>query len=313
MASSSPSPARASRSFAATVVPQSEAGLLRAALRWPCCPGRLFIADTRNHRIRVVDLASGLIDTLAGTGERAKSAEGAAGKAAHLNGPFAVDAREGRLYVADLMNRRIAQIDAGSGAVHTLAGNGEKGVPEDGARASEAPLVDPRAAAIDRRGNVYVLERQGNALRVVNVQGQIRTLIGPDHPEIHLNGPKHLAIDLDGDVIIADDQNHRIIEYNPDGGKWAILAGTGEAGRRVRGRRPACHPASPAAWRDGPPLGRHLHFGLEQRAGVASGPLMYELLNPRKMRRRAWSPNGLGNAYLLVAAAGGTQGETQSR
>ena len=209
--------------------PAAEAGLHE-----PHClailPGKLFIADTHNHRIRVIDLETGVIDTLAGTGERARSPEGAAGKAAHLSGPFAVDARDGRLYVADLLNRRVAQIDAASGAVHTLAGNGEKGVPQHGAKASEAPLVDPRAAAIDRRGNVYVLERQGNALRVVDPQGEIRTLIGPDHPEIQLAGPKHLAIDLDGDVIIADDQNHRILEYNPDGGKWAVLAGTGAEG-----------------------------------------------------------------------------------
>ncbi len=192
--------------------------------------GKLYVADTRNHRIRVIDLASGLVDTLAGTGERARSPEGAAGKAAHLDGPFAVDGRDGRLYVADLFNRRIAQIDLVGAKVRTLAGSGVKGAPDDDAAAAQAPLVDPRAAAIDKRGHVYVLERQGNALRAVDPQGRIRTLIGPDHPEIRLSGPKHLAIDLDGDVIIADDQNHRILEYNPDGGKWAVIAGTGGAG-----------------------------------------------------------------------------------
>ena len=193
-------------------------------------PGKLFVADTHNHRIRVIDLASGLINTLAGTGERAMSPEGAVGKAAHFNGPFAVDARDGKVYVTDLFNRRVSVVDAVTSVVFTVAGNGEKGVPEDGAEATAAPLADPRAAAVDRRGNVYILERQGNALRVVDPQGKIRTLIGPDHPEIKLGSPKHLAIDLDGDVIIADDTNHRILEYNPDGERWAVLAGTGVEG-----------------------------------------------------------------------------------
>jgi DNA-binding beta-propeller fold protein YncE len=193
-------------------------------------PGKLYVADTHNHRIRVIDLATGVIDTLAGTGERAMSEENTAGKAAHFGGPFSVDARDGKVYVADLFNRRVRSVDALTGVVRTVAGNGEKGVPEDGARAAAAPLVDPRAAAIDRRGNVYVLERQGNALLVVNPQGEIRTLIGPEHPEIHLGAPKHIAIDLDGDVIIADDTNHRILEYNPDGGGWSVLVGTGVEG-----------------------------------------------------------------------------------
>jgi glucose/arabinose dehydrogenase len=65
---------------------------------------------------------------------------------------------------------------------------------------------------------------------VVDPQGKIRTLIGPDHPEIKLGSPKHIAIDLDGDVILADDTNHRVLKYNPDGGRWRVLVGTGGEG-----------------------------------------------------------------------------------
>src|SRR5436309_992860 len=66
----------------------------------------------------------------------------------------------------------------GVGVVTTVAGNGEKGVPKDGEPAVAQPLVDPRAAAADADGNVYVLERGGHALRVVDKAGRIRTVAG---------------------------------------------------------------------------------------------------------------------------------------
>jgi len=58
-----------------------------------------------------------------------------------------------------------------------VAGNGDKGVPKDGALATTAPLVDPRAVAIDHHGNIYILERNGHALRVVAKDGRIRTVV----------------------------------------------------------------------------------------------------------------------------------------
>src|SRR5438445_9999798 len=107
-----------------------------------------------------------------------------------------------RLYLADLDNRRIRVVDLGTGVVTTVAGNGKKGVPEDGADAVKAPLVDPRAVTVDDKGNVYILERSGHALRVVDAEGKIRTVVGTgkagatgdDGPGrlATLNGPKHL-------------------------------------------------------------------------------------------------------------------------
>ena len=64
------------------------------------------------------------------------------------------------------------------GTVSTVAGNGKKGVPRDGDDARSSPLVDPRAVALDGRGNLYILERSGHALRVVDRSGKIRTVAG---------------------------------------------------------------------------------------------------------------------------------------
>ena len=82
------------------------------------------------------------------------------------------------LYIADLDNRRIRAVDLATGVVRTVAGNGEKGVPNDGADARTQPLVDPRAVAVDAAGQIYICERGGHALRVVDRSGRIRTVAG---------------------------------------------------------------------------------------------------------------------------------------
>ena len=97
------------------------------------------------------------------------------------------------------------RIDLKTGIVTTVAGNGKKGIPTDGDLARSAPLVDPRAVAIDGRGNLYILERGGHALRVVDRSGKIRTVAGTGKQgdsgdggkalEARLNGPKHLCVD----------------------------------------------------------------------------------------------------------------------
>src|SRR6185437_3890026 len=106
--------------------------------------------------------------------------DGGPAAAAEFGGIYclALDEANQALYLADLDNRRIRVVDLKTGNVSTLAGNGSKGVPKDGADARSAPLVDPRAVAVDGRGNVYILERGGHALRVVDRSGKIRTLAG---------------------------------------------------------------------------------------------------------------------------------------
>src|SRR5437667_173083 len=74
----------------------------------------------------------------------------------------ALDAKGDNLFVADLENRRVRKISTSSGIVTTVAGNGQKGIPQDGADAAKAPLVDPRAVTVDKLGNVWILERSGH-------------------------------------------------------------------------------------------------------------------------------------------------------
>lgn len=201
---------------------------------------QLYIADTHNNRVLRMDIQTRAVTVVAGTGEAGYSGDGGPATKATFKGIFAIDLapRGDRLYIADLSNRRVRMVDLKSGTVTTIAGNGHKGIPADGAIAAESPLEDPRAVAADSKGNVYVLERQGNALRVVDAKGKIRTLIKPGDLQQDMKGPKHLCVDGKGNVIIADAENHLIRKYSPKTGKTENIAGTGVKGFDIDARNP---------------------------------------------------------------------------
>ena len=207
-----------------------------------CLPnGNILLSDTWNNRVRLID-AEGVITTLAGTGEKGFSGDGGPATKAKFGGIYcSAVSRDGkRIYVADLDNRRIRRIDRVTGLVTTVAGDGSKGVPKDGSEATKSPLVDPRAVAVDADENVWILERGGHALRVVDKSGKIRTVAGTGKPGFGgdggpaiaatLNGPKYLCVSPDGSILIADTENHAIRRFSPKDGKIATLAGTGKKG-----------------------------------------------------------------------------------
>ena len=187
--------------------------------------GDIYISDAWNHCVRRIDAASGKIETFAGTGKAGFDGDNGPADEASFNYVMCVSLSPDfqRLYVADLKNRRVRVIDLATSRVRTVAGNGQKGVPTDGELAIESPLVDPRAVAVDRGGNVFVLERGGHALRVVRPDGRIHTVAGTgkkgnqDGPalEARFNSPKHLSIADSGEVYIADDGNNLIRVYDP--------------------------------------------------------------------------------------------------
>lgn len=213
--------------------------------------GDVYVADTLNFKVRRIDAKTGVISTFAGTGAKGSAGDGGPAKDAAFGGIYCIafDPTFGKLIVTDLDFRQVRSIDLATGVVTRVAGNGQKDVPAEGAVAASAPLVDPRAAAADAAGNVYVLERGGHALRVIDSAGKVRTVVGTGQkgaggdggPALaaQLNGPKHLSVGPAGDVLIADTENHVVRRYDPKTGTIARVAGTGTRGAGAPGGDPA--------------------------------------------------------------------------
>jgi sugar lactone lactonase YvrE len=142
--------------------------------------GNVFIADTFNGRIRRVDAATQVITTVAGNGYRDPSdpcgalggfsGDGGPATSAALNEPLdvAVDTR-GNLFIADYFNNRVRRVDALTGVITTVAGNGVKGFNGDGGPATSAELAGPTSVAIDRRGNLFIAEGNTRVREVFDV------------------------------------------------------------------------------------------------------------------------------------------------
>jgi DNA-binding beta-propeller fold protein YncE len=209
----------------------------------------ILIGDTWNGRIREIDVKSRIVKSLEGWQAPAEKARG--------NGPYCITLTpdKTKLHIADL--RQVHELDLATGKARVVAGNGKKGLPKDGESAIDQPLIDPRAVAADHQGNLYILERRGNALRVVDKEGRIKTVVnasgkkggdGDGGPalEATMNGPKHLCVDKDDTVIIADAESHLVRRYIPATGKIERIAGTGKNGSAGVGGDPLkCQLARP--------------------------------------------------------------------
>jgi len=204
--------------------------------------GTIYLADSFNQRVRRIRADFSRLEAFAGTGSKGFGGDGGPALQAVIGTPMqvALDPRNEFLLIADLPAHRIRRVNLKTNLIETVAGNGKAGVPVDGEPALEQPLADPRAVVADRAGGLYILERNGNALRYVDAAGKIKTVAGTGKKglsgdggpalEASMNGPKHLCMDRDGTVLIADAENHVIRRFDPKSGVITRVAGTGKAG-----------------------------------------------------------------------------------
>jgi sugar lactone lactonase YvrE len=139
--------------------------------------GNIYIGDTRNQRIRVVN-SSGTVSTLAGNGSKAYAGDGGAAAGSSLARPrgLSVDA-QGNIYFADSDNNTIRLI-ANTGTITTVAGNGSQGFSGDGGAATSATLDTPRAPAVQAAGVFALSDTNNNLIREVGTNGIINTITG---------------------------------------------------------------------------------------------------------------------------------------
>ncbi|MGH3924205.1 MAG: NHL repeat-containing protein, partial [Pseudonocardiaceae bacterium] len=200
--------------------------------------GRLYIADSSNHRIRRVD-QNGDITTIAGNGSGGFSGDGGQAVAAQLNQPhgLALDA-SGNVYIADTLNHRVRKVTP-EGKITTIAGIGRGEFSGDNGPATAADLRFPTGLAVSSDGSLYIAEGGNDRIRRIAPSGLITTVAGNGTrgffgdggpaAQAQLFAPGHIHLDPQGNLYIADRGNNRIRQVDPSG-VITTVAGNGAEG-----------------------------------------------------------------------------------
>ena len=198
--------------------------------------GDIYIVDRLSAVVRKLDGSTGIISTVAGTGESGYSGDGGPGNQAMMVEPndCFLDGKGG-LLIADIQDQRIRKLDLASGLITTFAGNGEKERSGDGKLAVEASFLGSRAVCMDSKGNTYVAEREGNGIRKIDANGIMSTVAGTGERGYDGDGgpaltatwgsPKALRCDAQDNVVVVDTENHAIRVINTSTGIVTTLAG----------------------------------------------------------------------------------------
>ncbi len=188
--------------------------------------GRLYVCDIGNHRVRRVNLETGIIETFAGTGQPKLTADGSPVQGTPLNGPRALDydGRDG-LYLALREGNALYRIDLKAMTYQHLAGTGKSGYSGDGGPAKVAQLAGPKGVSLSLEGDVYLADTESHTIRVIRKSsGIIETLVGDgklgdgpdgDPRQCRLARPHGVYVDGSGNVYIGDSSNHRVRMYKP--------------------------------------------------------------------------------------------------
>jgi sugar lactone lactonase YvrE len=182
----------------------------------------LFVCDIGNHRVRRIDLSSGVIGTFVGDGKKRLTPDGARFFGQSVNGPRAADFdADGHLWLALREGNAIYRLDIQNQTFHHEAGTGEKGFTGNGGAAREATLSGPKGIAVGPNGDVYFADTESHTIRFLDrSEGTIELLLGTgqrgadfssDPLRCETNRPHGIFVDGDGSVFVGDSENHRVI------------------------------------------------------------------------------------------------------
>jgi len=203
--------------------------------------GDIYIVDRLNAVIRKVEAATGIITTVAGTGVPGAGGDGGPGTRAQLREPndCFLDGRGG-LLIADIQDQRIRRLELRTGIITTFAGTGDKARAGDGGPAAAASIFGARAVCMDKQGNTYICEREGNGIRKVDARGIMSTYAGTGargysgERSLALTttwgAPKAIRCDHHGNLLVVDTENHAIRRIDAATGVVTTIAGGRRSG-----------------------------------------------------------------------------------
>ena len=169
--------------------------------------------------MRRIDLTSGIITTVAGSGTAGYSGDGGPARLARLNGPQRLELDPlGNIYVADTLNHVVRRVDAATSMIGTVAGTGGvEGLRGDNGPATAALLDHPRGLTLEGTGILYIADSDNHRVRMVDlVSGVIITVAGTSAGNAgnggpagsaRLRQPRGLAVTPQGDLLIAESGN----------------------------------------------------------------------------------------------------------
>jgi len=190
--------------------------------------GGLFIADILNHRIRRVDLKTGVIETIAGNGEKKPPVDGSPAKGNAMIGPRALFVHQDKLWIALREGHSIWTLDLNGGKLGHISGTGKAGFGGDGQAAKDAIYNGPKGIALDAAGNAFIVDTENQSIRRIDAKTGIITTLAGAGPKARgyggdggeavrakLDRPHGVCVDERGLVYIGDTNNHRVRVVKP--------------------------------------------------------------------------------------------------
>ncbi len=226
--------------------------------------GALYFCEIGNHRVRRLDLKTGVISTAAGSGQKGYAGDGGPALDASLNEPYEVRFDvAGNMFFAEMQNHVVRRVDGKTHLISTVAGTGVAGFSGDGGPAAKAQFRQPHSIAFDHNGRLLICDVGNHRIRRVDLKtGVIDTWAGtgerkptPDGAPIAgtpLNGPRAITSTPSGDLYLVLREGNAVYRMDPVARQIYHVAGTGENGLLramvVRPNRRACRGRRVIAW-----------------------------------------------------------------
>lgn len=190
--------------------------------------GHLYIADLGNQRVRKLDLATGIIDTVVGTGKKGFPADGGVALEEPLTSPRAIDVDGDTLWLVLREGSNLYRIDLDKGTIHFIGGINKPGFKVANGPAKGAAFSGPKGLGVGPDGKIYIVDSGNHMLRsydpktgtvavVCGVVPPKKGFNGDSHPpqETQLNNPHGVGFDTNGALFIGDSDNHRVRYVEP--------------------------------------------------------------------------------------------------